>query len=111
MKTIKLEYYVTTTGKSPFVKWMKSLAVSSRVIVLKRLARIEAGNFGDGKSIKGVRGVYELRIHEGPGYRVYYVRKGDTLVILLCGGKKGSQALDISKAKTYWKDYLENNED
>ena len=50
-------------------------------------------------------GVQELRIHFGPGYRVYFGREGDALVILLCGGDKGSQDRDIERAQEYWRDH------
>jgi putative addiction module killer protein len=49
--------------------------------------------------------VFELRIHAGPGYRVYYGREGDAVVILLCGGDKGSQARDIERAEAYWREH------
>jgi len=52
-------------------------------------------------------GVYKLRIPEGQGYRVYYGKEGETIVILLCGGNKSSQTSDIKLAKTYWEDYKE----
>ena len=90
---------------------MKSLSSRARAIVRKRLVRLRLGNFGDAKSLKGTHGLYELRIHEGLGCRVYYGKKKDVLVILLCGGKKGTQSQDIAKAKKYWEDYLENNEE
>lgn len=65
--------------------------------IAKRIDRIALGNFGDAKSVGG--GVSELRFTFGPGYRVYYTRRGDVVVILLCGGDKGSQADDIERAK------------
>lgn len=81
-----------------FAKWIKGLKdARARGRVLVRVQRLAAGNFGDAKSVGG--GVSELRIPYGPGYRVYYTRRGDTLVILLCGGDKGSQSRDIEKAK------------
>jgi putative addiction module killer protein len=49
--------------------------------------------------------VFELRIHAGPGFRVYYGREGHAIVILLCGGDKGSQARDIERAEAYWRDH------
>jgi len=88
---------------------VQSLTTPVRAIVHKRITRLEAGNFGDAKLIKGSRKLYELRIHEGPGYRVYFGKCDNILVILLCGGKKGTQSQDISKAKKYWQDYMENN--
>lgn len=62
-----------------------------------RLARLELGNFGDAEPIG--HGVTELRIHFGPGYRVYVVQRGEVLVVVLCGGDKSSQARDIKRAK------------
>ena len=50
-------------------------------------------------------GVMELRVHVGPGYRVYFGQEGDALVVLLCGGTKGSQRRDLERARAYWKDY------
>jgi putative addiction module killer protein len=64
------------------------------------LQRVCAGNW---KNVGG--GVCELRIDHGPGYRVYYGQEGETLILLLCGGTKRTQAKDIEKAHAYWKDY------
>jgi putative addiction module killer protein len=61
------------------------------------------GNFGDVRSVGD--GVQELRIHFGPGYRVYFGRVGDAVIILLCGGDKGSQDRDIERAQEYWRDH------
>ncbi len=71
--------------------------------VLARLARVRRGNLGDCKSVG--EGVSELRVDYGPGYRVYFAQKGQTLVILLCGGDKRTQEKDIQRAKQYWHDY------
>ena len=61
------------------------------------------GNFGDAKSVGS--GVHELRVDHGPGYRVYFGRVGDTVVLLLCGGDKTTQAKDIDRAKSYFEDF------
>jgi putative addiction module killer protein len=61
------------------------------------------GNFGDSRSVGG--GVIEMRIPYGPGYRVYFGRDGNKLVILLCGGDKRTQPSDIDQACAYWADY------
>lgn len=65
--------------------------------IIARLDRMEMGNFGDVRSVGD--GVNELRIHYGPGYRVYYVQRGPVVVVLLCGGSKKAQQADIAKAK------------
>ena len=69
-----------------------------------RLNRIRLGNFGDCKGVGS--GVSELRVPHGPGYRVYFGRKGNTVVILLYGGDKKTQSKDIALAQKYWDDYL-----
>jgi len=61
------------------------------------------GNMGDAKAVG--EGVQELGIDYGPGYRLYFGQVGASMVLLLCGGDKGTQAADIKKAKEYWADY------
>lgn len=81
-----------------FDDWLRGLRdVEGRSRIIKRLVRIEGGNFGDVESVGD--GVSELRFFFGPGYRVYFVKRGETVVILLCGGDKGSQRRDIDRAK------------
>ena len=81
-----------------FKAWLAKLKDKpARAIILRRLDRIAMGNFGDAKPVGD--GVNEFRIDHGPGYRVYFVRRGETLIVLLCGGDKGSQARDIARAK------------
>jgi putative addiction module killer protein len=63
--------------------------------IAARIGRVEMGNFGDHKFFAGIG---ELRVNSGPGYRVYFVKRGDVVVILLCGGDKGSQDRDIRQA-------------
>jgi putative addiction module killer protein len=81
-----------------FEAWIRGLRDPvARAVILRRIARVADGNLGDVKSVGG--GVRELRVDHGPGFRVYFVRRGNALLVLLCGGDKGSQARDISRAK------------
>ena len=104
---IKIIAYSMNTGKSPFYAWYDSLSFTIQAIIDNRLDRVRIGNFGDCKPIKGGSGLWELRIDLGPGYRIYYGKKGNTILIPLTGGDKGSQARDIEKAKRYWRDCKE----
>ena len=80
-----------------FVRWLDGLRdVRARARVLVRLERVVAGNFGDSKPVG--QGVSELRIDYGPGYRVYFTRRGQCIVILLVGGEKSGQTADIKTA-------------
>jgi putative addiction module killer protein len=81
-----------------FSNWLKSLRDNrAKAKILVRIDRLSLGNPGDVAPVGG--GVSELRIHHGPGYRVYYVQRGEEIIILLCGGDKGSQQTDIELAK------------
>jgi len=81
-----------------FAKWLKKIKErKTRNILLERIDRMRRGNAGDVKSVG--EGVRELRLHIGPGYRVYFVQDGETIIVLLCGGDEGSQEKDIAKAK------------
>ncbi len=101
---IEVLEYLTETGKNPFRNWLESLKDrQARARIRVRLNRIRLDNFGDSKSVG--RGVSELRIPYGPGYRVYFGRSGNNVVILLCGGDKRTQSKDIALAQEYWADY------
>lgn len=69
----------------------------ARALIASRLDRLAYGHIGDARNIGD--GVSELRIHYGPGYRVYFAKRGSAVILLLCGGDKGSQARDIKRAK------------
>jgi putative addiction module killer protein len=99
---IELVVYVTEEGKAPFVEWFDSLDAAAALKVRTALARIETGNLGDVKPTE--QGLSECRIMFGPGYRVYFGRDGDRLVILLCGGAKRREAKDIAQAQAFWDD-------
>jgi putative addiction module killer protein len=104
-----IEVYRQDNGKFPFIEWEGRLPAKEKAIISTRLARLRQGNFGDCKSIKGkgAEGLYELRIHFGPGYRIYYGLVGKKIILLLSGGEKSSQERDIFKIKSFWKDYKE----
>jgi putative addiction module killer protein len=81
-----------------FRKWRTKLKDErARVLIASRLDRLAFGHAGDAEPVG--EGVSELRIHHGPGYRVYFQQRGNTLIVLLCGGDKGSQDKDILAAK------------
>lgn len=81
-----------------FGEWLSALRDSrARARIAERLHRFALGNPGDARSVGA--GVMELRIDYGPGYRVYYTRRGNVVVIVLCGGDKGSQKRDIRRAQ------------
>lgn len=101
---ITIEVYEADNGKSPFLDWQGDLTQKTRDLVTTRLTRIRLGNFGDFKPIVNEKGLFELRMHIGPGYRIYFGKKGRKIVVLLCGGSKGSQKRDIAKAKKYWQE-------
>ena len=98
-----LRYYVGSDGESPFERWFTALDAAAAAKVAVALARLEQGNLSN---VKGVgAGVLEYRIDWGPGYRVYFGRDGDVLVILLTGGTKRRQQRDIADAQAWWADY------
>jgi putative addiction module killer protein len=99
----EIRYYVAAGGQAPFADWFEDLEVVARAKVARALARLELGNFSNVKSVG--EGVLELRIDYGPGYRVYFGRDGETLVVLLTGGTKKRQQRDIEAAHAYWQDY------
>jgi putative addiction module killer protein len=102
----ELRIYRTKEGSEPFVEWLESLKDNiGRAHITNRLNRIIAGNYGDYKSVGD--GVYELKIHFGPGYRVYFSEQENTILVLLLGGSKRTQSKDIKKAKQYWVDFQE----
>lgn len=96
--------YETPDGKRPFSQWLESLRdINARAKIRARLDRVEAGNLGDYRAVG--KGVCELRIDYGSGYRVYFGQLGTTVILLLCGGDKSSQDEDIRLSIEYWTDY------
>ncbi|MBI3987440.1 MAG: type II toxin-antitoxin system RelE/ParE family toxin [Lentisphaerae bacterium] len=90
-------------GKSPFGEWFDRLDSVTAARIDRCIRRLEAGNFGSAKSLRG--GLFELRLLFGPGYRVYYGLDGKTLVILLGGGDKRHQSADIAASMDRWERY------
>ncbi len=100
----KLVLYETANGRCPWREWFDGLKdQKAQAAIDARLLRLQRGNLGDCKGIGA--GVSELRVHVGAGCRIYFGQDGDTLVVLLCGGSKGSQKRDIDRARAYWNDY------
>jgi len=100
---VALREYLDHRGESPFSKWLHDLNAPAAAKVTSALVRIERRNFSNVKGVGG--GVYECRIDFGPGYRVYFGKDGEMLVILLGGGTKKRQERDIQAAHESWKDY------
>lgn len=99
--------YQTSDGREPFTEWLDTLKDRKALIVIsKRIDRLASGNLGDCKSLKD--GVYEARIHYGAGYRIYFAQEEDYIVVLLIGGDKATQQRNITQAKEYLKDYLDD---
>ena len=105
MKEIRL--YKTDSGKEPFEDWLIKIKDKvTKARIRRRIDRLSFGQEGDCKSVGS--GVYELRLMFGSGYRIYYGKSGDIVIVLLLGGDKGAQEEDIKKAHTYWRESQEN---
>lgn len=102
----EIEKYKKIDGTEPFSEWLEQLPEDVQVRVYAYVRRV--ANDGAKKNIeviKGGNGVKEIRIHHGPGYRVYFGEVKNKVVLLLIGGTKRTQKKDIEKAKVYWRDY------
>jgi putative addiction module killer protein len=105
---IELRRYQLEDQSTPVTDWLGGLRdTRARAQIEVRLRRISTGNFGNCKSVG--EGVSELKVDIGTGYRVYFGKHGQALVILLCGGDKGSQQSDIARAKVYWTEWKRRN--
>ena len=95
--------YLDENGRSPYAKWFDGLKAQAAAKVATALTRISQGNLSN---VKGVdSGIFEYRIDFGPGYRIYFGKDGEQLVILLAGGTKKRQQQDIETAVVRWQDY------
>lgn len=100
---VEIFRYQMANGHEPVTEWLQSLRDKrAQAEVRICLERIEAGNFGDCEPVGD--GILELKEHLGAGYRVYFGRHGQSIVILLSGGSKKTQATDIKTAREYWAD-------
>ena len=100
----QIEYYQTADEREPYTEWFDALRdreAQQRIDV--QIGRVRLGNFGHCDTVG--QGVMELKIHYGPGYRVYFGQLGNEIVLLLCGGDKSTQQTDIDTAHRYWADY------
>ncbi len=105
---IEVREYIAPNGKALFSEWLKGLRDrQARARILTRINRVRLGNFGDCKSLGD--GLFEFRMTFGPGYRVYFGRVDEQVILLLCGGDKSSQNKDIETARAAWIDYRSRN--
>ena len=103
---IEIRHYVSPAGKDVFDDWLSRLAdARAQAKIAIRINRLALGNVGDCKPL--LKGLCELRIDWGPGYRVYYAMVGRDCALLLCGGDKRKQSSDIDRALKFLSDYKE----
>lgn len=102
MPAIKVVEYLDARGQSPFARWFDDLNAEAAARVTTALYRMGQGNFSNVKGVGG--GVFEYRIDFGPGYRIYFGKDGDTVVILLGGSSKQRQQRAITAATQAWSD-------
>ena len=104
----EIRVYRTPDGRCPLDDWLGALKDFRAIEKIDaRIARLRSGNFGDCKSVG--EGVLELRVHYGPGYRIYFGRQGRAVVLLLCAGDKRTQFRDIARAKHHWREHRNAN--
>lgn len=103
MPTVRVLEYLDLHGRSPYAKWFDGLNAEAAARIASALYRLADGNFSNVKGVGG--GVFERKIDFGPGYRIYFGKDGDTVVILLGGSSKQRQQDAIAAAKERWVDY------
>jgi len=103
MPMTRILEYLDPKGRSPYAKWFDGLNAEAAAKVASALYRLADGNFSNVKGVGG--GVFERKIDFGPGYRVYFGKDGDTVVILLGGSSKQRQQEAIEAAKERWADF------
>ena len=100
---IEVREYIAADGSCPYAKWFNSINAEAAAMVAIATTRISQGNLSNIKSLGA--GLHEYRIDFGPGYRIYFGRDGQQLIILLGGGTKKRQQNDIESALDLWKEY------
>jgi putative addiction module killer protein len=100
---IQIRQYVDRLGRTPFLEWLDDLNDAAQARVATALERLESGNLSSVKSVGA--GVQELRINFGPGYRLYFGWDGAQVIILLVGGDKRRQQIDIQRAEELWQEF------
>lgn len=95
--------YQNSNGSEPFSLWLNALDRQIRTRIKARLNRLECSNLGDWQRVGG--GIFEIRMHFGAGYRIYFSLHNNKAILLLCGGDKGSQENDIMLAQKYLNDF------
>lgn len=102
----RAEEYLMANGHSPFREWLIAIKdARARAKITKAVTQMEAGNFGDHKSIADGHGLQERRFDDRPGYRIYFIIEGDQVIIVFGGSNKSDQRSGIASAKRYLADY------
>lgn len=106
---IDIREYLDDNGNSPFAEWFDGLDTRAALKVNTYVARMGQGNFSRAEGVG--EGIYECKIDWGAGYRVYFGKDGEKLIILLGGGTKKRQSKDIEQAKAYWQAYKQRKKE
>jgi putative addiction module killer protein len=109
LSCVEIKEYLTTNGRSPFRKWFDGLNSEAAAKVTTAVTRMAKGNLSNVDSVG--QGVHEYKINFGPGYRIYFGKDGEELIILLAGGTKKKQPEDIARAQALWADYKERKKE
>ena len=103
MKALRVVEYLDSRGRSPFAGWFEGLDANAAAKITAALYQLGAGNWGNTKAVGG--GIFERKVDFGPGYRIYFGKEGESLVILLGGSTKQRQQQAIEAARDRWMDY------
>ncbi|MGL4513376.1 MAG: type II toxin-antitoxin system RelE/ParE family toxin [Lacipirellulaceae bacterium] len=112
IKKYEVEEYVAEDGSAPFGEWITALKdAKARFKLAARIDRAAFGNFGDWKAIAGASGLFEMREHYGPGYRIYYAIDQGKVIVLLAGSTKSDQQKVIATAKARLADHRQRSKE